>query len=110
MVRAIQRGLLVAAAPLLPGVAWSADSADVDRLTTYATLLGRAIGCGLEVQQASREIGRWMDEKFPPGSSDQRTYVPVFVKGVKYHAEQQRGGRSPDSCAEVGRVFNSTQW
>lgn len=104
------RNLLASVALLAPTAALSADPADVDRLTTYATLLGRAIGCGLETQEASREIGRWMDKRFPPGSSDQKTYLPIFMTGVQYHAEQQRGGHSPDSCSEVARVFGSMQW
>lgn len=110
MQRLLVRTLVAGIALLAPGAALSADPADVDRLTTYATLLGRAIGCGLQTDQASRDIGGWMDKKFAPGSSDQRTYLPIFMAGVQYHAEQQRNGKSSDTCTEVARVFRSTSW
>ena len=88
----------------------AASRADVDRLTSYAVILGRAIGCGIDTQKASLQIGKWMDKRFPPGSKDQQTYLPVFIEGVKYHAEQQRAGRSPDSCSQVQRSISKMKW
>ncbi|SPD76373.1 hypothetical protein PITCH_A920001 [uncultured Desulfobacterium sp.] len=51
-----------------------------------------------------------MDRKFPPGSSDQKIYLPIFMNGVKYHAEQQANGKSPDTCSQVKSTFNKMQW
>jgi hypothetical protein len=88
----------------------AASDADVDKLTTYATVLGRGIACGADVDSASRRIGAWMDKRFPPGSSDQRTYLPVFMEGTRYAAQRQKNGNSPDSCAQVLRTFASFPW
>jgi hypothetical protein len=86
--------------------AMAASSADIDKLTTYAVILGRAVACGANVDDASRRVGQWMDRTFPPGSSDQKTYLPVFMEGMRYHAQQQKEGKSPDSCSAVLRSFN----
>ena len=88
----------------------AASSADIDKLTTYAVILGRAVACGANIDDASRRVGRWMDRTFPPGSSDQKTYLPILMEGMRYHAQQQKEGKSPDSCSAVLRSFNSFPW
>ncbi len=87
-----------------------ASSKDIDRMTTYAVVLGRTVACGADITDASRRVGRWMDVKFPPGSQDQKTFLPIFIQGVEYHAQQQKEGKSPDSCAAVLRNFKSFPW
>jgi hypothetical protein len=57
-----------------------------------------------------RRVGAWMDLKFPPGSSDQKIYLPIFMEGVKHHAEQQANGKSPDTCSQVRSTFRKMQW
>lgn len=88
----------------------SATPQDIDKLTTYAVILGRAIGCGADVSSASRRVGLWMDKVFPPGSADQQTYLPIFIGGTRYHAEQQRLGKSPDSCSSTLQSFSGFPW
>lgn len=84
---------------------------DIDRLTTFAVMLGRAVGCGLPVaRSANSQIGQWMDLHFPPGSRAQRTYAPVFMLGVLQNAEDQRLGRAPDSCDTVSEFFESPEF
>jgi hypothetical protein len=88
----------------------SATAQDINKLTTYAVILGRAIACGADVGSASGKVGRWMDRVFPPGSADQKTYLPIFMGGTRYHAEQQKLGKSPDNCSSVLRTFSSFPW
>lgn len=83
---------------------------DVDRLTSYAVILGRATGCNIDTTKEMQMVGRWMDRIYPPGSEDQRVMLPVFMAGVKQHADAQRAGRSPDGCATVARHFGSITW
>lgn len=83
---------------------------DIDKLTTYAVILGRAIGCGISTEYESKRVGQWLDSKLPPGSAKQKTYLPIFVSGVQYHAEQQASGKSPDTCSQVRRTFNNMVW
>lgn len=108
MRRMLQICLLLTA--ILPSVSSAASDSDIDKLTTYATVLGRGIACGADTSSASRRIGAWMDRTFPPGSSDQRTYLPIFMEGTRYAAEQQKSGNSPDSCPQVLRTFSSFPW
>jgi len=102
--------LLRADTPRATATSTSTDERVIDKMTTYAVMLGRAIGCGLDMSGPSRRVGRWMDRHFPPGSSSQRTYLLIFVEGMKHHAQQQASGNSPDSCATVQRVIDTTPW
>jgi hypothetical protein len=79
------------------------SSKDVDRLTSYSVLLGRAIGCGVDVSRQRELVSDWVDRKF----SDNMELVLVFAQGVRHHAGEQQAGRSPDSCASVQRVISS---
>jgi len=88
----------------------AATDADIDKLTTYAVVIGRAVACGVDIKPAMKDVGRWMDRRFPPGSSDQQTYLPIFSQGVQYHAQQQADGNSPDSCSSVRRTFDRMVW
>lgn len=100
--------VLLLAAMSLP--AWSATRADVDKLTTYAVVLGRGVACGADVRDPMARVGRWMDTRFPPGSDDQRTYLPIFIEGVQQHAQQHKDGRSPDGCRTVLKTFSTFPW
>ena len=108
MRRLLVGGALLFSMPASPVCAASAD--DINKLTTYSTILGRAIACGANTESASVRIGRWMDKQFPPGSADQRTYLPIFVAGVRYAATEQKSGRSPDTCDQVMRAFDGFPW
>jgi len=87
-----------------------ASDSDIDRLTTYAVILGRAVACGAKIEEPMRLVGQWMDRIFPPGSRDQQIYLPIFTEGVVYHAQQQSEGKSPDSCSAVLNTFRSFPW
>jgi hypothetical protein len=65
----------VAVAP----VAKAASKADLERMNNMALLLGRAAGCGLDTDRATRVVGAWFDQTFPPGSIDQKRYLPISV-------------------------------
>jgi hypothetical protein len=97
-------------AAMFLGSSNAASDADIDKLTTYAVLIGRAIACGTDTSYASKRVGAWMDNKFPPGSEDQQIYLPIFMAGVKHHAEQQKNGNSPDNCSTVSHQFGLVNW
>jgi hypothetical protein len=90
---------------LVPGTN-SNRAALVDRMTTYTTFLGRGVACGAPgVESASQRFGAWMDRE---GLT--REYLAVAAEGIKYSAQQQQAGRSPDSCSTVLRVFPTIAW
>lgn len=98
-------GFLTLALPV-----YAASEKDIDKMTTFAVILGLAIGCGIDTAQASKAAGSWFDRRFPPGSKDQKTYLPIFTEGIKMHAQNQASGRSPDTCADVSRQFKLMKW
>lgn len=81
-----------------------------DTMATYATMLGRANACGFETEREFKRVGLWMDGAFPPGSKEQKIYLPIFLSGVEYHMNQQLNGKSPDNCSTLRRSYNSFRW
>lgn len=78
----------------------------VDRMTTYTVLLGRGIACEAPgVQEASRKVGVWMEEK---GLA--KDYTVAVAAGIKISAELQRSGKSPDSCSAIRSAFKTYPW
>jgi hypothetical protein len=91
-------------------VAQAASEADLQRMDNMALLLGRAAGCGLDTERATGVIGAWFDQTFPPGSLEQKRYLPKFTREIRRHAEEQQSGSSPDSCADVTEAFRTMRW
>lgn len=79
-----------------------------DRLTTYAVIIGRALGCGLNPTQEGERVGAWIDRTW--SGSEKGGYLAVFTQGVKQHRDLQLSGRSPDSCDDVRREFRTVRW
>lgn len=106
------RWIALAAAALLAGSialpARAASQAEVERLSNLALLLGRGIGCNLDTKRASGVIGSWFDDTF--ASAEQERYLSVFAEEVEQHARLQRGGHSPDSCADIANAFYTMRW
>lgn len=84
-------------------------SDSIDRMTTYAVVLGRAIGCGMDVSGPSGRVGDWFDSNFPLGPQKVQ-YLSIMAQGIKHHAEQQRRGNSPDSCSQVRVQMANFPW
>lgn len=80
----------------------------VDAMTTFAVILGRAIGCGVDVEKPANKVAIWMDNTF--SNKERATYLPVFAFGVEHHMKQQQSGKSPDSCRAVKSTYNSMEW
>lgn len=78
----------------------------IDRMTTYTTVIGRAIACGVaDTDRATRRFSSWMDAQ---GLT--KDHLLTAAAGIKYAADQQRAGRSPDSCAFVQQHFKNFPW
>lgn len=90
--------------------AQAATDTDINKLTTYAVMLGRAAGCGLSVTNEASQVGSWMDRRFKPGSADQQMYLPIFMAGVRENADRQSRGLSPDDCSTVRQQFSLVDW
>lgn len=78
----------------------------VDRMVSYTVLLGRGMACEVPgVDVATRKVSAWMDEK---GLS--KDYSKAVTAGIKVAADQQRAGKSPDSCHAVRSAFAVYPW
>ncbi len=88
----------------------SVTSENINKMTTYAVVLGRAVACGIDTSDETKRVGSWMDRIFPPGSKDQRIYLPIFMGGVQLNAKKQANGESPDSCNTVRNEYFKMPW
>lgn len=87
---------------------FESTSAKVDRMTSYATIIGRAIGCGVDTAAQTRRVNLWLDASFTV--EQRKVYLPTFAAGMQTHAQAQRSGRSPDSCSAVRDQFTRVRW
>lgn len=99
--------LLILALAVTTPTAVSAQD-DVDRISTYAVLLGRAVACGMNVDSPSRRVGAWIDRTW--SGKEKSAMLMAFMAGMENAAKMQRDGRTPDSCSKVRDVVNSTPW
>lgn len=101
--KAKEAGRKATTTPAQPVAAAQTDA--LDRLTTYTTILGRGIACGAPgTDDAARQLGIWMNAA---GLND---YSMTAAAGIRMAAEQQRAGKSPDTCAQVRKIFPSITW
>lgn len=105
----IQKAILFTAL-CFSSFSFAAQEEDIDKLTTYAVLLGRASACNIDVTGPAKQVGAWLDRTFPRGSEDQQIYLPIFMAGMTHHAKEQKNGKSPDTCADLKRTISKTPW
>lgn len=101
-------GLLLVFITSFSAQSYAVSDADIDRLTTYAIVLGRAAACGVDVERESERVGGWIDRRF--SKSDQQVYLPIFFQGAQMAASDQSSGRSPESCSDAIKSFNRFTW
>ena len=82
----------------------------IDKVSTYAVLIGRGAACGVDISGPSERVGAWLDRVAPPGSQAQLMLLPMFMQQSRYHAAQQAGGQSPDDCSTVQRAVQTYPW
>jgi hypothetical protein len=82
----------------------------IDRVTTYAVLIGRGAACGVNTKSYAGRVGAWVDRVAPPGTRAQQTLLTQLMQGSYYHAQQQSTGQSPDSCDVVARAVARFDW
>lgn len=85
-----------------------ATEKDYDNVTTYATIMGRAVACGASISGPSASVGAWIDRTFPP--SERASQVVVYSTAIQYAADQQASGNSPDTCSSALSAYNKTRW
>lgn len=99
------------AAPSTKGMSAPGSMHDhIDRVSTYAVLIGRGAACGIDTRGPAGRVGAWLDRVAPPGSAAQQTLLPMLMQQSRYHAEQQASGNTPDDCATVARAIRGHPW
>ena len=82
----------------------------INKYTTYATVLGRASGCGINAESEYARVGAWFDRAFIPGTSQHTTHLRLFMFAAYAAAKDQAEGRTPDTCEEVRKQIRTFPW
>ncbi len=96
--------LLCSSAMVRPAAADTAT--DMDRVATYADLLGRGIGCGFGMKEQTRRVGSWIDRTF--AGPDVGQARALFVTSMQQGAREQ--SRSEESCARLRSTLDEVAW
>jgi hypothetical protein len=94
----------------IAGNAAAASDTDIQTLERFALLLGRGIGCELNTDQAVAYIDAWFEQTFPPVSAERQRNLSHFKEIVRFHAQEQRSGESPDDCSNMSNAFKALGW
>jgi hypothetical protein len=57
-----------------------------------------------------QQVSKWFDKRFTKASGDNKRYLPIFAEAITYNAQEQKEGRSPDTCAAVLKVYRDFPW
>lgn len=87
---------------------FAASESDIDTMTTYSIILGRAIACGIDTKSEVNRVSKWMDITFT--GKERSMYILIFSEGMKMSAQAQAEGRSPDTCSVVRKEFEKMPW
>lgn len=68
-------------------------NAQIDRMITFATMIGRGIGCGINVDAQTHNIAHWLNANVPSGET-RRVYVITVEAAVQSAAIEQQSGCS----------------
>ncbi|MBF0309480.1 MAG: hypothetical protein HQL56_08135 [Magnetococcales bacterium] len=80
---------------------------DINTMTSYAVILGRASACGVYTDDAKARVLVWMAGRFPKANPASKAHELIFHEGVHMHTRLQASGKSPDSCQNVIKVYNN---
>lgn len=87
--------------------AYAISDRDMDMMTSYAVMIGRADACDIDTKDAYAKIQRW----FKSVLNDREGYIMViFFQGVDMSKKQQLNGETPDSCYAVEKAFRTFPW
>ena len=86
----------------------SLTDAEINRLVTFSTMVGRALACGENVDSQRNNIGEWLNGKISDPAA-RGAYTEVAIEAVSKAAMQQRSGLTPDTCEAVQRGFRGAR-
>lgn len=86
-----------------PVAAYTGTPESIKTAIAYASMLGRAGACGVDVSKAARAVGQWMSDAGP-------AVVMVTAERMESEARLQHTGETPDSCFDVIESVSKVTW
>lgn len=80
---------------------------DVGKLTTLAAIYGRAVACGVtldDLQVSMEQAIKWHRSTF---GSDSDAYSEMFKEVMRQNAQSQATGKTSESCESVLKSYRS---
>jgi hypothetical protein len=78
------------------------------KVTTYASILGHAQACGLDISEESRSVEKWIDNSF--FAEERAAQTLILTNTIQYSDYQQKRGMSRVTCDEALEAFRETKW
>lgn len=78
----------------------SLTNGQIDRMTTFATIIGRANGCGFTTSTQTRNLVTWLTQNVSDPTA-REAYLETASIAADLAAAQQRSGATGDSCLDV---------
>jgi len=89
---------------ITPAVAQGLSEGQVEAANAIATLIGRAEACGLaDAASLAVALGEWISDQTEGEEFASRTRVARAI--IVLNREQQKSGRSSDTCAEIAAAI-----
>ena len=81
---------------------------DLSRLAYFGNAIGRAVACGIDIKLPILTVGKWLSRSF--SKAEQGQLIFLVTGSIERAAQDQKAGRSPDTCLEITRAFDSIAW
>jgi hypothetical protein len=92
----------------LSTVAWgNMSQQDEIRLNGYASVIGRGMGCGLNMDAQMYRLFQWLEVSYREESP---VYAEDFITVAAQNAQRQKMGEFPEDCSQVQEIISRIIW
>ena len=79
-----------------------------ERVRSYAIVLGRAAGCGMDVEPYGAPVGRWISRT--TSGVEESNLTVMFMGEVVAARDRQRARQTGLTCMQAIDAINETNW
>lgn len=106
----MKKALIFALVFIFSGIttfSWAYTDNDVKRMSGYASVLGRAVACGINVDKESYRVAAWLDATFREQSEQ---FSQEFLAVAAQNAQMQKTGKASEDCKKVAVIVQGIIW
>ena len=81
-------------------------SLDEDKITSFAAMIGKGMGCGLNTSALGNKAAEYITANTAHGSEARKAALAKVTLGAQLVAEVQRNGGYPESCSSIASAYS----